>query len=68
MNAPAEEALKRIGSIFDKAIARERARFAPPWEGDDDDAVRYREEEERKARDDREWVARRIERAGAYFE
>ena len=28
MNAPAEEALKRIGHIFDKAIARERAKQA----------------------------------------
>ena len=40
---------------------------APPGKGDDEDAVRYRAETEREERDDREWVARRIERAGAYF-
>ena len=28
MNAPAEEALKRAGRIFDEAIARERAKQA----------------------------------------
>ena len=28
MNAPAEEALKRIGRIFDEAIAREKERQA----------------------------------------
>ena len=28
MNAPAEEALKRIGHIFDEAIARERRKQA----------------------------------------
>jgi RecJ-like exonuclease len=39
-----------------------------PWKGDDEDAVRYRAEEDRKAADDRAWVARRIERSGAYFE
>ena len=71
MNKPAEEALKRIGHIFDEAIARERAKrpgLAPPWEGEDEDAQRYRAEEDRKAADDREWVARRAERSGEYFE
>ena len=67
MNAPADEALKRIGRIFDEAIARERARFAPPWEGDDEDAVRYRKEERRKQDDDHEWCRRNDERSGAHF-
>ena len=39
-----------------------------PWEGDGEDAVRWRQEEDRKASDDHEWVARRHERSGAYCE
>ena len=36
--------------------------------GLDADVIREREEERRKADDDRAWVARRIERSGAYSE
>jgi RecJ-like exonuclease len=36
--------------------------------GLDGDVIRERAEEDRKSADDRAWVARRIERSGAYSE
>ena len=62
MNKPAEEAVKRIGRIFDEAIARERAKLP------DDDEVRQRQDEERKGNDDREWAKERDRRSGAFPE
>jgi len=48
-----------MNRLTDKGWARLWSLCAPPWEGDDEDAVRYRKEEDRKANDDREWVRSR---------
>ena len=56
-----------MNRLTDKGRARLVTLCKPPWEGDDENALRYRAEEDRKARDDREWCRRNDERSGAHF-
>ena len=48
-----------MNRLTDEGWARLLSLCAPPWEGDDEDAVRYRTDERRKQDDDREWVRSR---------
>ena len=57
-----------MNRLTDKGWARLLALCKPPWEGDDEDVVRYREEENHGADDDRDWARERDRRSGAYYE
>ena len=57
-----------MNRLTDAGWKRLLALCRPPWEGDDEDAVRYRAEERRKQDDDRDWARERDRRSGAFFE